>query len=506
MRGFAPLLVLLLACAGLAHASGSTDYHASQRDNYSSHSAAWQYHDRMSRSLVDSGFYSAGPIDVSGEWQIEKLARFIGGAYASFKDARNQKRDAALMAQISTMLVADDATWQKYKARADKEAVWLGQAIVDAGGALAIARKSAPALGDEAYERAFNRAIGEGVDLAALEYALWLQGKGPEGTTKAIEVLTPWCSPTVGDHPNLCTELGLAYYAGVGTRVDLVAARAAAQRAWDSDVKSFYRTDEWMSRYHMLQGIRNAMNGKDIESVRESVAHFRTCYETYHNPQCVVPMIRMLDRADMVIENFKAAEAEAAFTNDFERYTYAAALIEHGGEPFYTRGKQVLEQLAAKGDLAALTLQNNVAYWELPKERRCERLPQFEALAKQGSPPAMRDLAMMLDNGTCVPKDQSAATKLLEEAAPLDAMAKRVLALRYWDANGVERDRDRTVELLTEAAEAGEPDSLYLLGYMYWIGNYVGKDKEEARYYLERAAALGHEEAAAVLARAPSSP
>mgnify|MGYP000958405352 FL=1 len=503
MRIAWPAVALLLTCAGSALADGGTSSHAAQRDNYSSHSAAWQYHDRMSHSLVDSGFYNAGPIDVTGEWQIEKLAKSIGGAYRSFKASREAKRDAALTAQIGDMLVADDVTWQKYKARADKQFVWLGQAIVDAGGALVIAHKAAARMGDEAYDRAFNRAIAEGLDLAALEYALWLQGKGPEGATRAIEVLSPWCSSGAGDHPNLCTELGLAYFGGVGTRVDLAAARQAAQRAWDSPPTSFYRTDEWMSRYHMLQGIRNAMAGKDIESVRESVAHFRTCYETYHNPQCVVPMIRMLDRAGMVISNFDFVAAERVFSGDFERLTYAQALVDHGGEPFYSRGKQVIDQLAAKGDLAALTLQNNVAWRELPKEQRCQRLPKFQALAKQGSPPATRDLALMKDDGECMPKDQAAATKLLEEAAPLDVTAKRILALRYWDAKGVERDRDRTVELLGEAAEAGEPESLYLLGYMYWTGNYVGKDKEEGRYYLERAAAQGQEQAIEVLATAP---
>lgn len=499
MRISACLLVLSV-CAQAAYAD-STSYHAGQRDNYSSHSAAWNYHNRMANGFWDTSWGGGGSIDVSGEWQIEKLAKSIGKTYRAIKQARSD----AFAAKAPAMILADDKTWAEYREAARKRNPWVDvpAAIRDAGGALAIARAAAPDGDAAIHETVLQRGIALNLHESVMEYAIWLQSRGPEGATRAIEVLAPWCGESGTLYPSQCTELGLAYWSGNGARVDLGMVKEYARRALSASEDLIYAGDTWLSRYHLLQGVARSVTPKDMDETRRAFAHFNICIRDYKNPQCIVPLIDMMARQGLVLTTLDLAQAEALLTSDAERLAYATALTAHGDVGYYAHGKKIIDGIAARGDLIARTEQAILAYKEMPAEQRCPTLSSFEALARAGSPPAMRQLAQMKDEGQCMPKDEAAATALYEQAAALDPEAKGILAVRIWEGMGVRQDRDRALELLAEAAEAGDKASLYNLGNLYWIGNYVGMDREEARPYLERAAAMGDDKAAEILARAP---
>lgn len=495
------IAVMTLAGAPFAFA-GSTSHHSSERDNYSRQSAAWEYHNRMANGFWDTSWGGGGNINVSGEWQIEKLAKSLHNAYLAFQ----QKRSDAFAAKVGQAIVADDKTWEKYTIDAGKRTPWVSvpDAINNAGGALAIARAAAVTQGDAVYERVFTRAIAAHNDASAMEYAIWLQSQGTEGATRAIAVLEPWCPAEGTAFPSQCTELGLAYWGGLGTRVNLSLVREYARRAWAANESFIYAGNVWLARYHMLQGIVHSISPADMDETKRAIAHFSICFRDHNDAQCIVPLINMLSRQKLVVTTINYDKAEALFKNDDELLAYAKALVDHGDVDYYARGKAIIERLATKGGLPALTLQNHLQYQELPKEKRCTTVPRFEELARLGSPPAMRELALMKDNGTCMPQDTAAANALLEKAAPLDPMAKGMLAVRLFEGKSMERDRDRAFELLAEAADAGDEYALFQIGYAYWVGNYVGMDREEARPYLERAAAMGHMTAAEILAKAPT--
>lgn len=55
-------------------------------------------------------------------------------------------------------------------------------------------------------------------------------------------------------------------------------------------------------------------------------------------------------------------------------------------------------------------------------------------------------------------------------------------------------------EQLEQAAEAGDPDAQYALGYMYYYGNGVPQDRQKAGNWIKRASVQGQEQATKALA------
>ncbi|EJK69094.1 hypothetical protein THAOC_09687 [Thalassiosira oceanica] len=63
----------------------------------------------------------------------------------------------------------------------------------------------------------------------------------------------------------------------------------------------------------------------------------------------------------------------------------------------------------------------------------------------------------------------------------------------YWRGTlGLQKDRKKAVELLTEAAELGSIEALFNLGAAYYQGEGVQQDKAKAVEFFERAAKQGH--------------
>lgn len=85
--------------------------------------------------------------------------------------------------------------------------------------------------------------------------------------------------------------------------------------------------------------------------------------------------------------------------------------------------------------------------------------------------------------------------------------AQTALGLYRMTGDGIEKDADKGIQLLTEAAQNGGVDAQYFLGLMYSVGSEeldfgrdVAVDEREAQFWLSRAVAQGDKRADEVLA------
>ena len=72
-----------------------------------------------------------------------------------------------------------------------------------------------------------------------------------------------------------------------------------------------------------------------------------------------------------------------------------------------------------------------------------------------------------------------------------DATSQLLLALRYSEGRGVEKDDAKALSLVTKAAQQGLVMAQYRLGAMYERGIGVQKDLLQAKGWYERAAKGG---------------
>ena len=111
----------------------------------------------------------------------------------------------------------------------------------------------------------------------------------------------------------------------------------------------------------------------------------------------------------------------------------------------------------------------------LPTKRaRTPRTPIEDDLATQGELDAKREMAIRLLEGDGVDKDEAKAVSLLEDCvAHGDADAMVMLAKCCALGRGVEHNAERAEALVSEAAEKGNHEARYLLQLVNW-----GKEEE----------------------------
>ena len=117
-----------------------------------------------------------------------------------------------------------------------------------------------------------------------------------------------------------------------------------------------------------------------------------------------------------------------------------------------------------------------------------------ETASGANSKPAMSDALPVQATGTNGSQDIKELTAAAEAG---DAEAQYKLGFAYYMGRGVERDAAKAVEWFTKAAEQGHAEAQYQLGWMY-------KDKDDAKaaeWYL-KAAKQGHVEAQGAIGRA----
>lgn len=153
----------------------------------------------------------------------------------------------------------------------------------------------------------------------------------------------------------------------------------------------------------------------------------------------------------------------------------------------------------------------------------------FEKSVKSGNPEALNNLGTMYYVGCEVTKDYKEAEKyfLLANQKGSQQASANLGELYREGGYGIEQDYDKALQwyqlaikdnpyrayrglaslyldqnnyeaaykYLVQAANLGNPESQYNLGYLYFNGIAVPEDKEKARYWFEKAAAGGYEDA-----------
>ena len=119
----------------------------------------------------------------------------------------------------------------------------------------------------------------------------------------------------------------------------------------------------------------------------------------------------------------------------------------------------------------------------------------LEKLAEKQFEPAEIELAAMKMGKTASAEDHVRAFMLLKRVAArkrCPPKAVRMLADCYFTGLGCLQNRKKAVELLKQAAGAGEPEALAKLGFLYEYGHEVKADPVQANLYYRKAAEAGH--------------
>ena len=108
------------------------------------------------------------------------------------------------------------------------------------------------------------------------------------------------------------------------------------------------------------------------------------------------------------------------------------------------------------------------------KDMKARSVDELEVLVGQGDMDAKRELAIRLVEGNGVPQNQTIAVALLEDCVTLGGTeAMFMLAKCCAFGHGTERDVERAESLISEAAKKGNEEAQCL---MKLISNWKGKD------------------------------
>ena len=119
--------------------------------------------------------------------------------------------------------------------------------------------------------------------------------------------------------------------------------------------------------------------------------------------------------------------------------------------------------------------------------------------AEKGDRDAEHEVAVMLEHGYGVPKNETEARKWLERAAGHGhVVAEYEFGLALRDGRGAVQDYGRAVEWIRRAAENGHGPAQFALGVIYRVGTGVPVDNVKAYTWLNLAAARGVYDAAVV--------
>lgn len=117
--------------------------------------------------------------------------------------------------------------------------------------------------------------------------------------------------------------------------------------------------------------------------------------------------------------------------------------------------------------------------------------------ADAGYPRAMTNLAYLYSIGQGVDKDLYASARWYERAAELKS-ASGIYAIASYTLNGIagyEKNEERGLALMLEAAQLGHKRSMYVIGQRYENGKGLEQDMEQAIYWYSEAAKLGEPDA-----------
>lgn len=161
----------------------------------------------------------------------------------------------------------------------------------------------------------------------------------------------------------------------------------------------------------------------------------------------------------------------------------------------YARYLEISEQLAERGDVyaqinLAVMYQNGTG---VPKDDT-KAAEWFRKAAEQGNGTAQESLAYKYKKGTGVPQDDTKAAEWFRKAAEQGyGSAPHNLALMYENGTGVPQDFTKAAEWYRKSAEQGSSESQTNLGVMYDRGEGVYRNPVMAYVLASLAGAKGYE-------------
>jgi len=161
-------------------------------------------------------------------------------------------------------------------------------------------------------------------------------------------------------------------------------------------------------------------------------------------------------------------------------------MIESKEKKNYRRA--LVEELAAKGDLAAM-MEVCERFFNIGGYDDCDRVIRYlEALAEHKDSRAMLLLGNIYYTGKGVNQSYNEAAKWYEMAADeLEPYGLCNLGYCYYYGRDMAVDYERAYECYSKSAFLGNPNAMYKLGDMYFNGNHVKKDKKAAFYWYNEA-------------------
>lgn len=139
------------------------------------------------------------------------------------------------------------------------------------------------------------------------------------------------------------------------------------------------------------------------------------------------------------------------------------------------------------------------------KKQYSDSIKWFRKAAEKSYPPALFNLGLQYLNGLGVTSNKTFALYLIESSANQNFVyAQSFLGTNYLIGREIKQDYKLAATFLQKAADLGDVNSLYNLGYMYYNGLFFEKNIGTSIILWRKAAALGSNEAKAALTAMPS--
>jgi TPR repeat protein len=164
-----------------------------------------------------------------------------------------------------------------------------------------------------------------------------------------------------------------------------------------------------------------------------------------------------------------------------------------------TSGETECDRLAAaENDPFKLAAAKGVDFYKIDFARAipAEALVQYRKAADLGNHQAMRNLAILYENGEGTAQDRAEAMRWFRKSADLgNAFAMNKVGLLYDEGLGVAKDKKEAYRWFSKAAEAGNAEAMTSLGFALTNGDGVEQNHALALEWYRKAADAGNAQA-----------
>lgn len=256
-------------------------------------------------------------------------------------------------------------------------------------------------------------------------------------------------------------------------------------------------------KYHLLCEPDQAeyWYSKVEDTYRDAVEESKSQFTDDNYPQRRETALNFYINKGMYDKVFALVDRDAATGDLFALYQQAGCYAQGLGDEAYGRdvkkALQIYERLAAEGESQANFVMGHL-YYTVEEIKDLQKTVYYtQKAAEAGNANAQCVLGKFYAKGELVEKNLAKATAEMEKAAAQgDAEALFVLATNYLQdadvraasvyALGYERDEERGIQLLQQAAEAGSGDAMFSLYHCCHEGKYLKQDDTSAFLMLDQ--------------------